>query len=94
MANTKLSTSLIGMYVASEVKVFLNTGVKLLTADPDTSEEDGNDLLANAIGYGIAKALTMPAFAALMDTSVIAVAPTTPIGTEINSVYTAMATET
>ena len=87
----RISLSLIGSEIAPAIKQFLLDNAR--TKQEDKTLEEGCEDLANAIAYGVAKAMTSPQWQALMAT-VIAVAPSTPVGTIMtNAVFTPLFTE-
>lgn len=66
MPNTKIATSVLAMSLVPQVENFLKSGTKLLIANPESTEDDGTNLLANTICYAVAKALASPSFQAAL----------------------------
>jgi len=62
MPIVKPATSVLAMSIAPMIKSFIDTNQEALVANPESTSGDGNDLLANAIAFGIAKALASPSF--------------------------------
>ena len=54
------------MSIKSSIKSFIDLNQEALVANPESTAGDGNDLLANAIAYGIAKAMASPSFQAAL----------------------------
>ena len=57
------ATSVLALSIVNDIKSFIENNTKALVADSKTKQADGSELLANAIAYGIAKALASPTFA-------------------------------
>ena len=87
----RTSTSLIGSEIAPSIKQFLLDNAR--TSADNKTIEIGCEDIANAIAYGIAKAMTSLQWQSFMAT-VIAVPPSTPVGTMIiNAAFTPLFTE-
>jgi len=60
MSTIRTTKSVLGNSIVGDVERFLNDNAKAMENDTDITPEDGAKAMANAIAYGIAKALADP----------------------------------
>ena len=58
----KRSMSVLGLEIVNDIKSFIAENTEAMISDPETSKADGSEMLANAIAYGVAKALASVSF--------------------------------
>lgn len=58
MAIPRKSTSPVGLSIARSIKKFIDTNGKASLNDTNVTPEEGAEQLANAIAYGVCKALS------------------------------------
>ena len=85
MTPVKMTTSVLGQSIVNDIESFIKTNADAAAKADSASPDDGAKALANAIAYGIAKAL---ASASVQSACVAGVDPVTgaPIGNLIFSV--------
>lgn len=81
MAIVKPATSVLALSIVPAIQSFIDLNQQALVANPESTATDGNTLIANAIAYGIAQALSSPSFQTALAAGV---GPATP-GSLINT---------
>jgi hypothetical protein len=62
----RFTTSILGASIVGDVKKFLTQNAKAVANETSMTPEQGAEALANAICYGIAKAMSSPSFQAAL----------------------------
>jgi len=98
MPIVKMTTSLIGLSIQSDIEAFINDNAKALEADTMAGVEDSDPVataakvLSHAIAYGLAKGLASSGMQSAFSAGICAPAGG-PVGTLIFNVLKAQATE-
>jgi len=82
MEPVKITLSALGLSIVGDIEAFIKANNDAAALASSSSPDDGAKALANAIAYGIAKALTSPSVQAAMSAGVCGT-PGTPVGTLI-----------
>ena len=70
MPIVRRSTSALGMILANDIKKFMVDNINA-TKNDNLTPEQGAEMIANAIGYGIAKALSSTVFSTALNAGII-----------------------
>jgi len=94
MPQVRFTTSALGAYIEPKIESFLKANINYMKSLKEAKPEDGAEVLANAISYGISLALSSPMMQTSFSLGICpppippsAVTPGGPVGTFI---YTAL----